>query len=126
MMKNMMKACALNASTILRQAWKGTKNASANALRPTTNINQLGRFDALSNESKLKMKDIVNLPSPVKSTRGGARTGAGRKAQTTDGGPLRRCMVSLDKESIAILMALSGEGLSQGIRIAARQCQDRR
>jgi len=52
--------------------------------------------------------------------RGGARNGAGRKAQTTDGGPLRRKTVNLDDTTIALLTAFGDNELSEGIRRAAR------
>lgn len=56
----------------------------------------------------------------AESTRGGAREGAGRKAQTGDGGPLRRCTATLDETSIALLTAYGDGELSEGIRRAAR------
>jgi hypothetical protein len=60
---------------------------------------------------------------PEKPRRGGARAGAGRKAQTGDGGPLRRCNVHLDEASIAALTAYGDGGLSEGIRRAARMAR---
>lgn len=54
-----------------------------------------------------------------KPRRGGARAGAGRKAQATDGGPLQSRNVTLDAASIATLTALGGGELSAGIRRAA-------
>lgn len=56
--------------------------------------------------------------------RGGAREGAGRKAQTGDGGPLRRCTATLDETSIALLTAYGDGELSEGIRRAARILPD--
>lgn len=51
---------------------------------------------------------------------GGARAGAGRKSQTTDGGPLRHPSVSLDDTTILILTKFGDGQLSEGIRRAAR------
>lgn len=52
--------------------------------------------------------------------RGGVRAGAGRKAQTGDGGPLQRKTVNLDEASIAAMTAYGDGELSEGIRRAAR------
>jgi hypothetical protein len=65
----------------------------------------------------------MTKPAPAdqpEARRGGARVGAGRKAQTGDGGPLRRCNVNLDKTTIANLKAYGDGELSEGIRRAAR------
>jgi hypothetical protein len=61
--------------------------------------------------------DQDDAPEP---RRGGARNGAGRKAQTGDGGPLRRCTTTLDETSIALLTDYGDGELSEGIRRAAR------
>lgn len=50
--------------------------------------------------------------------RGGVREGAGRKPQTSDGGPLRRCTVTLDETTIARMTANGSGELSEGIRRA--------
>lgn len=55
-----------------------------------------------------------------KPSRGGARTGAGRKAETTDGGPLEAVTVNLDKTTIADAKAYGDGELSEGIRRAMR------
>jgi hypothetical protein len=51
---------------------------------------------------------------------GGARDGAGRSAQTTDGGPLERKTVTVDKTTITTLTAYGDGEFSEGIRRAAR------
>ena len=60
------------------------------------------------------------MSEPPKTTAGGARRGAGRKPQTTDGGELRRCTVTLDKTTETILSNYGDGELSEGIRRAAR------
>jgi hypothetical protein len=51
---------------------------------------------------------------------GGARKGAGRKAQTTDGGPLERKTVTVDASTVRVLTAYGDGEFSEGIRRAAR------
>lgn len=52
--------------------------------------------------------------------RGGARPGAGVKAQTTDGGDLLRITVTLDATTIAKLRIVGDGNLSEGIRRAVQ------
>lgn len=51
---------------------------------------------------------------------GGEREGAGRKAATTDGGPMERKNVSVDATTVRILTAFGDGEFSEGIRRAAR------
>lgn len=54
------------------------------------------------------------------SRRGGAREGAGRKVQTSDGGPLARKTITVDALTVRVLTALGDGEFSEGIRRAAR------
>jgi hypothetical protein len=51
---------------------------------------------------------------------GGSREGAGRPAETTDGGTLERKSVTLDATTVRTLKAFGDGELSNGIRRAAR------
>lgn len=61
----------------------------------------------------------IEWPAPA-AARGGARDGAGRKTQTSDGGAVTRKNVSLDAATVQVLTALGDGELSEGIRRAAR------
>lgn len=61
----------------------------------------------------------IEWPSQRPVVHGGAREGAGRPAQTTDGGPLHRKTVNLDEATIKVLTAFGDRQLSEGIRRAA-------
>ncbi|KQQ40482.1 hypothetical protein ASF61_06940 [Duganella sp. Leaf126] len=78
------------------------------------------RFDRPEGESDnwRGRLDEIEWPEPVAS-RGGARSGAGRKIQTSDGGPVVRKNVSLDERTVRVLTELGGGELSEGIRRAA-------
>lgn len=79
------------------------------------------RFDrpAGENDNWRGRLDAIEWPEPA-AARGGARDGAGRKTQTSDGGPMVRKNVSLDETTIRVLTEFGDEELSEGIRRAAR------
>lgn len=81
------------------------------------------RFGAKPGDSDYwrgRLDDIKWPEDRSGARRGGARAGAGRKAQTGDGGPLQRKTVNLDEASIATLTTYGDGELSEGIRRAAR------
>lgn len=82
------------------------------------------RFDRPPGDSNYwrgRLDDIEWPETQARVARGGARDGAGRKAQTGDGGPLRRCTVTLDETTIDLLTAFGDGELSEGIRRVARK-----
>jgi len=64
--------------------------------------------------------DQIEWPDERPLVHGGAREGAGRTAQTTDGGPLERKTVSVDATTVRLLTAYGNGEFSEGIRRAAR------
>lgn len=64
--------------------------------------------------------DKIEWPEERPIVHGGAREGAGRTAQTTDGGPLERKTVSVDATTVRLLTAYGDGEFSEGIRRAAR------
>ncbi len=64
--------------------------------------------------------DQIEWPEERPVIHGGAREGAGRTAQTTDGGPLERKTVSVDATTVRLLTAYGDGEFSEGIRRAAR------
>lgn len=65
--------------------------------------------------------DEIEWPNERPVAHGGAREGAGRKAKTTDVGPIHGKNVTLDEDTIQALTALGDGELSEGIRRAARR-----
>lgn len=70
--------------------------------------------------------DEIEWPEerPVLS-HGGAREGAGRVPETTDGGQMARVTVTMDSTTRAILTPYGDGNLSEGIRRAARAVADK-
>lgn len=64
--------------------------------------------------------DQIEWPDERPVVHGGAREGAGRTAQTTDGGPLERKTVSVDATTVRLLTEYGDGEFSEGIRRAAR------
>ena len=62
----------------------------------------------------------IEWPTERSVLHGGAREGAGRVAQTTDGGPLERKTISVDATTISLLTDYGDGEFSEGIRRAAR------
>jgi len=80
------------------------------------------RFDRHPGEADYwrdRLNDI-EWPDERPVSHGGARDGAGRSAQTTDGGPLERKTISVDATTVALLTAYGDGEFSEGIRRAAR------
>lgn len=78
------------------------------------------RYDRLPGQKDYwrgRLEEIEWPERPV--AHGGAREGAGRPAQTTDGGPLHRKTVNLDEATIRALTEFGDRELSEGIRRAA-------
>jgi hypothetical protein len=66
------------------------------------------------------MTSDSDQPAAAPKRHGGKRAGAGRKARTTDGGPLQLYSAKLDATTVRVLTALGNGELSEGIRRAAR------
>lgn len=64
--------------------------------------------------------DEIEWPDERPVVHGGSREGAGRPAETTDGGTLERKSVTLDATTVRTLKAFGDGELSNGIRRAAR------
>lgn len=62
----------------------------------------------------------IEWPSQRPVVHGGAREGAGRPVNTTDGGPIERKSVTLDATTVQTLTTFGEGELSEGIRRAAR------
>ncbi len=80
------------------------------------------RFDRYPGQADYwrdRLNDI-EWPAERPVVHGGAREGAGRTAQTTDGGPLERKTVSVDATTVRLLTAYGDGEFSEGIRRAAR------
>lgn len=90
----------------------------------TYNNRQLAfhRFDRHPDQADYWRNRLPEIEWPAERPimHGGVRDGAGRIAQTTDGGPLERKTVTVDRTTITTL-TLYGDGVfSEGIRRAAR------
>lgn len=80
------------------------------------------RFDRYPGQADYWRDRLAEIEWPAERPvmPGGAREGAGRVPETTDGGQMERVTVTVDKTTRAILTPYSDGNLSVGIRRAAR------
>lgn len=81
------------------------------------------RFDRLPGQADYWRDRLDEIEWPTARPamgRGGARTGAGVKPDITDGGPINRITVTVDRLTHEILKRYGGGNFSKGIRRAAR------